>query len=80
VHPIDQLTFMIGLSKHQAQAKTRTNFVTALLDLGERRVAVNVRLPLSEEVQVGSIQDMDAVQCLLQNDRGLWEPMACAEA
>ena len=69
VNPINQLTLVIGLPKHQIQTKSRTSFVATLLDLGERGATVKMRFALSQQIQVGAIQNMDAVQCHLPRDR-----------
>ena len=67
--PVFLLTLVIGLPKHQIQTKSRTSFVATLLDLGERGATVKMRFALSQQIQVGAIQNMDAVQCHLPRDR-----------
>jgi hypothetical protein len=75
VHPIDQLAFVIGLPKEQVQTKTRTYPVTALLYPGERLVAVEVRFALPQQVEVGAVQDIDALQVF--SDRSRASAAAC---
>src|SRR5947208_2057758 len=67
VNPVDQFALMIGLPKRQPQSKPGTGLAAALLDLGERGVAVDMRLARPEQIQVGSVQNMDVVQCHLQS-------------
>jgi hypothetical protein len=62
---------VIALPKHQAEAKIRTSSLTALLDLGERDVTIDIRLARSQQIQVGTIQNVNAAQCRLQCE--LWE-------
>jgi len=75
VHPIDQLAFVIGLPKDQVQTKTRTHPVTTLLYAGGRLVAVEVRFALPQQVQVGPVQDLDALQVF--SDRSRASAAAC---
>ena len=63
VNPLNQLTFVIALPKHQAQAEIRTSPVAALLDLRERGVTIDMWLARAQQIQVRTIQNVDAVQC-----------------
>ena len=42
--------------------------MAALLDLRERGVTVEMWLARSQQIEVGTIQNVDAVQCHLQSD------------
>src|SRR5947207_14628767 len=67
VNPVDQFALMIGLPKRRPQSNPGTRLAAALLDLGERGVAVDMRLARPEQIQVGTVQNMDGVQCHLQS-------------
>jgi hypothetical protein len=50
VYPLDQLAFVIGLAKDQAEAEPRAIIGALPFDVRERGVAIDMRLPLAKEV------------------------------
>ena len=57
--PGDELAFVVALRATQRNAMCTGENVESSLDLGERLGAVGVGLARSQQVQVGSVQDMD---------------------
>src|SRR5450432_1318686 len=69
MNPIDQLSFVIGLAKNEVQSESRTSGGTTLLDLGEGGAAVKVRFARSQQIEVGTVENVDAAQFFLQSNR-----------
>ena len=57
---IDQLAFVIGLQPLELDAQHLGVGPQHRLDLGQRRTAVDLRLALSQEVEVGTIENREA--------------------
>ncbi|MNX97730.1 hypothetical protein D3C86_1301060 [compost metagenome] len=55
--PVDQLAFVIGLLEHHARAVGRR--LAHRLDVRQGLVAIDVRLPNPEKVQVWPVQDIE---------------------
>ena len=57
--PFDHFAFVVGLAEIDGVAGRFGGLATERLDIGERRAAVNLRLALAEQVEVGSVEDED---------------------
>jgi hypothetical protein len=55
LNPVDQFAFDIGLAEHHVDSEALGGLVAKLLDVGQRRGAVFLRLARSEQVQIGSV-------------------------
>src|ERR1700732_3523936 len=54
---VDQLAFMVRLVKGKRKSKLGRFALASLLDLRQRRGAVNMRLAHAEQVEVGAVED-----------------------
>ncbi len=61
--PVDQFMFGIALEALECRAAPAQLPIQALLDGGERDVAVPAGLPAAEQVQVGPIDEQDSMHC-----------------
>ena len=68
VDEIDQLALAVGLPAIGLQAELRRRFHAQLFDIGERRVAVGLRLPRPQHVEVRAVEHID------RRGRGLGHP------
>src|SRR6185369_7665612 len=59
LYPVDELTFVVGLPKLDLQVEGRRSGEAPLLDIGQGVVAVNRRITHSEQIEVGTVQDID---------------------
>ena len=57
VNPIDDFVFAVALMEAQFEPELVRQGAAVPLHVGERFVAVDVRLPLAEQVQVGAVED-----------------------
>ncbi|MNE46003.1 hypothetical protein D3C80_1403220 [compost metagenome] len=55
--PVDQLAFVIRLAEHDA--RVAGGGLAQRLDVGQGLVAIDVRLPNPEKVQIGAVQDVE---------------------
>ncbi len=60
--PIDELAFVVGLAEIDRQIERRGARQAALLDIGQRIIAIGRRLAHPKQVQIGAIQDKDGRQ------------------
>ena len=58
---LDQLAFMIGLPEDNLQAEVFGAFGTGRLNVRKGRLAINLRLACSQKIEIGPIQDMNAL-------------------
>lgn len=59
LNPIDKLTFMVGLPELDGKPKRTRTRVDHGLNVRQGRMPVDFRLPLTQKVQVGAIQNED---------------------
>src|SRR3954449_11283247 len=59
LQPVDHLSFMIRLPEDALQSELLCEAAALRLDLGQRCRAVEMRLTLTEHVQIGAIEDVD---------------------
>ena len=57
VNPIDDLIFAIALMELDLEPELVADAPAIRLDLGERLAAVNLRLALPEQIEIGTVQD-----------------------
>jgi hypothetical protein len=61
VQALDKRAFMIALEKDDISLVSAGNFLELLLDVDKRALAVNGRFARPEEIQVGAVEDENAV-------------------
>ena len=59
--PVDQFAFDVRLAEDDIDAEALGGVAAKLLDVGERGAAVFLRLARAEQVQIGSVEDVDCV-------------------
>src|ERR1700722_7910916 len=59
VNPVDKLIFAIALMKLDRKPKLAANTAAVRLDVGQRLAAIDLRLALAEQVEIGPVQDHD---------------------
>ena len=59
VNPVDDLVFAIALMELDREPELLADAPAVRLDVGERLAAVDLRLALAEQVEIGSVQDND---------------------
>ena len=59
VNPVDDLVFTVRLMKAELESELSGELAAIGLDIGKRFVAVDVRLALAEQIQVGAVQHVD---------------------
>src|ERR1700722_17282628 len=59
VNPVDKLIFAIALMKLDRKPKFAANAAAVRLDVGQGLPAVDLRLPLAEQIEIGAVQDND---------------------
>src|SRR5271165_1470775 len=59
MNPFNDLVFAIALMELDLEPELAADALAIGLDLGERLAAVNVRLALAEQVEIGTVQDAD---------------------
>src|SRR5713226_8495162 len=59
LNPIDEFAFQVGLAEVDFGAEFRRLRPDCLLDVGQRLAAINLRLALSDEVKIRSIEKQD---------------------
>ena len=57
--PTHQFAFLIGLAKINPYGLLRGPFAYFCLDIGQSGVAINLRLALSQQIQIRSVQEED---------------------
>src|SRR5271163_2771388 len=69
LNPADDLALVIGLAKFHFQPVTLRRRAAKLFDVGERRAAVNLRLARAEQIEIGSVEDVNGLWHLADNTR-----------
>ncbi|MCY1462782.1 hypothetical protein D9M71_805910 [compost metagenome] len=59
LNPVDHHAFVVGLAKVDDQIKLFGQPLTALADLFERGVAIDVRLTTTQQIEVRAVEDED---------------------
>ena len=59
MNPFDDLIFAIALMELDLEPELAADAAAIRLDLGERLTAINFRLALPEQVEIGTVQDSD---------------------
>ena len=59
VDPVDDLVFAVGLVEAKFKAVFAGDLAAIGLDIGKRFMAVDMRLALAEEIEVGTVQYVD---------------------
>src|SRR5208282_5662073 len=59
VDPVDDLVLAIALMELDLEPELAADAPAIRLDLGEHLAAVNLRLALAEQVEIGTVQDSD---------------------
>ena len=59
VDPVDDLVLAVRLVESDLEAEFARHRPAVALDVGQRLVAVDVRLALAEQVEVRTVQDVD---------------------
>src|ERR1700722_11977438 len=57
--PGDEITFVVGLTEMQRHVFTARCCRKARLDIGKRLVAIDIRLTAAEQIEVGSVEDVN---------------------
>src|SRR5271163_1905103 len=59
VNPVDDLVFAVGLVKAKLKSELGGELAAVSLNIGKRLVTVDVRLSLAEQIEVGTVQNVD---------------------
>src|ERR1700685_1128863 len=59
VNEVDDLVFAVALMELDRKPELLADAAAVRLDLGERLAAVNLRLTLAEQIEIGTVQDDD---------------------
>ena len=59
VNPVDDLVFAIALMKLDRKPKFAADAAAVRFDVGQRLAAVDLRLALAEQIEIGAVQDND---------------------
>jgi hypothetical protein len=59
VNPLDDLVFAIALMKLNRKPEAAANAAAVRLHIGQRLAAVDLRLALAEQIEIGTVQDND---------------------
>ena len=59
VNPVDELVFAIALMKLDRKPEFLADATAVRFDIGQRLAAVDLRLALAEQVEIGAVQDHD---------------------
>src|SRR4029077_20991034 len=62
LNPIDDLAFVIGLAKYHRKPVMLRGRAAEFFDVGQRGAAVELRLPAAEQIEIGSVQDIDGLR------------------
>ena len=59
VDEVDQFAFAVGLAAIGLQAELRRGLRAQFFDIGERRMAIRLRLPDPQQIEVRAVEDID---------------------
>jgi hypothetical protein len=59
VNPVDDLVFAIALAEFDIEFQLRGDFPAIVFDILERIVTIDVRLALPEQIEIGTIENVD---------------------